>query len=265
MLMKIYHYTSLEALTKILAKDCISLRATRYDSMNDPLDFKFARDIIIPKLRIALQNSELAEDEKEYVEQYPYIVSFSKIEDDFNMWRMYKGEVAIEFDSDKIVKSISNNMHFSDCIYVDETDIDETFTTLFNESIQSNKPLCDVQDLIARFKLKEFQNENEIRLYNFSHKLFRFTFKENDEPDFIDCETSDLKVDVKCIRNKDLVLYQEFNLPKDIVTGITIYIHDNEHFNSVMKHLQIILNERDYNKQVIDNIKQTKTVQFNHL
>ena len=67
--MKIYHYTSLEALVNILTKDRISLMATRYDSMNDPLDFKFAKDVVIPKLRIAIQNLNLVDDEVEYIEQ----------------------------------------------------------------------------------------------------------------------------------------------------------------------------------------------------
>ena len=178
---------------------------------------------------------------------------------------MYKGEVALEFDVDVICNSISNNMHLAECKYVDETDIENIFIETFNQLEQSNKILYDAQDLIVQFKRKEYINENEIRLYNFSYALCRTYYTGKNDCEFIECETSDLKVDVKCIRNKDLVLYQEFNLPKEAVTGITLFIHDKEHFNSVMEHLKIILNERGYNKQVIDNIKQTQTTNFNHL
>lgn len=262
--MKIYHYTSLDALLNILTNDKIVFRATRYDAMNDPLDYIFARDILIPKLRKSLEKFNISEDDKEYIEQSPYIVSFSEKEDDFNMWRMYKSEVSLEFEYEDIQNCISNNMRIGKCEYVNENNIDYYFLNAFNKIEFSNKILCDAQDVIVLLKREEFQPEKEIRLYNCSHNLFKAQYIGNNDCEFNECETSDLNVKAR-VRDNDLVLYQEFILPKKALTGITIFYHDVEHFSSLKEHIKIILNERDYSNKVIDNIKQTKTTKFKHL
>lgn len=47
--MRLYHYTSLDALTGIVQKGGLCIRGTRYDSMNDPMDCKYAEETVLPE------------------------------------------------------------------------------------------------------------------------------------------------------------------------------------------------------------------------
>lgn len=258
--MKLYHYTTLDALEKILKEENITFWATRYDSMNDPLDYTFAKKILLPKIRKLFEK----DDNSEFIDAYPYIVSFSTKCDDFNMWRMYNAEVALEFEYEDIRKVVENNsmLNLGQCIYVDEHDIVDEFDNLYSKYPKSDNIYLDAQALFTLLKRKEFNNENEMRLYNFSHDLFRAQYDETQGCVITDCETSNLEIGVKCVKNKDYVLYQEFILPKNILSGIIIYNHNTTHFESVKNHLKTILSNRLYDNKVVENIKQTKTAQI---
>ena len=76
--MNIYHYTSLDALTKILHKDHICFWGTRYDSMNDPTDSIYIKDVVLPLIKDAVEDAGLDDYDKDESEAFPYIVSFSR-------------------------------------------------------------------------------------------------------------------------------------------------------------------------------------------
>ena len=256
----LYHYTSLEALEKILQKDKIVFWATRYDSMNDPMDYAYAKDIILPKLNEMLTPDELCE----HVDTFPYIVSFSLQRDDFNMYRLYNADVAIEFDYVKLRQIVNrdSSFHLRECIYEDKDCLTHEFVKEYLKQEHCDNITLDAQELFPIFKLPEFKIENEVRLYKFSHKLFRAKYNSEMGCDFIECETSNLETKVRCVRNKDYVLYQEFILPIEVLLGIIIHVHDKKHFNSVQNHLVTILSERNYSKNIIENIRQTETTKF---
>jgi hypothetical protein len=55
----------------------------------------YARDIVLPALIDSLKGTDREWETKEVEDVYAYIVSFSRKEDDFNMWRLYNAEVTL--------------------------------------------------------------------------------------------------------------------------------------------------------------------------
>jgi len=260
--MKLYHYTNLDALIGILRKEHICFWGTRYDSMNDPTDYSYARDFIIPKLREFLDKTP--QKPYEYIPSYPYIVSFSKEKDDFNMWRMYNADIALEFESDTIDKYLreynrkENNIQFQlfgECKYVDDNNIEDKFVELFNKAEQCDDIFLTAQEQVSLLKRKEFENENEFRLYTFDRYSSRFIGKTGE---FIDCEIP-VNIKVKCVRNRDIVFYKEFHLPKEALTGIIINSNDNAHFKSLKTHILLWLIQQNYT-DLERNIIQSKSI-----
>lgn len=260
--MNIYHYTTLEASLNILQKNNICFWGTRYDSMNDPTDYIFARDIVVPLFKEEINVSNLNDYEKDDSEAYPYIVSFSKTEDDFNMWRMYKADVALEFDRDLIDEIIKNDtgpsfVYFQDCEYPHNNDeIHELFVNKLNSINNGQGIMLAARHAVSFIKRKEFDNEKEVRLVKFDHEGIYFNNGE-----FLECEIPD-NIGVKCIRDKDLVLYKEFLFPKKVLVGIIINSSD-EHFVRTKEHLGIWLHQQGYDHEI--NIRKTETGNFINL
>lgn len=259
----IYHYTSLDAAVEILQEDNICFKGTRYDSMNDPTDCIYARDIVIRLFKEVINESNLDEYEKDDSEAFPYIVSFSKIEDDFNMWRMYKSDVALEFDRDLINDWISSGtnktfVYFKDCEYPEtEEDIHRAFVDKLNEINQGQGMMLSARHVLAFIKRKDFKNEQEVRLVEFDHEGATFcngNFENREIPQNIEFRT---------IRKKDVILCKRFLLPQKALTGIIINSNGNEHFESLKKHINLLLLQRKYTQQI--DIRKSKTGNYINL
>lgn len=254
--MNIYHYTTLEASLNILQKNNICFWGTRYDSMNDPTDYVYARDIVIPLFKKEVNESNLNHYETDDSEAYPYIVSFSKIEDDFNMWRMYKADVALEFNRDLIDEIIDKDtgpsfIYFRDCEYPHNNDeIHEFFVNKLNSINEGQGMMLAARHAVTFIKRKEFENEKEVRLVKFDHEGVLFN-----EGIAKECEIPN-NICVKCVRGKDLVLYKEFLLPKKTLVGIIIN-SSNEHFVKIKGHLEIWLHHLGYDHEI--KIRKTNT------
>lgn len=256
--MNIYHYTSLDAAVKILQKEHICFWGTRYDSMNDPTDSIYARDVVIPLFKKVVEDDSRLEDyDKDDSEAFPYIVSFSQKEDDFYMWRTYKADIALEFDRDVIKKSIDKDkgpsfVYFEDCEYPGNEDaIHRTFIKKLNMLNQGQGTMLSARHAVAFIKKKEFMAEKEVRLVAFDHEGISFT-----EGSCVEHEIPN-NIGFKMIRNKDLVLYKEFHLPQNALTGIIINSNSEEHYKSVKRHIGLWLLQQGYNHEI--EIRKTKT------
>lgn len=254
--MNIYHYTSLDAATKILQKGNICFWGTRYDSMNDPTDSIYAREIVIPSFKKAVEESELSDYEKDDSEAFPYIVSFSKNEDDFYMWRTYKADVALEFNCDIIREYVDNDkgasfIYFEDCKYPNDNDeMHHAFIETLNTINKGQGTMLSARHAIAFIKRKEFEEEHEVRLVTFDHE----GTSSNEKGEFIDHEIPQ-NIGVKMVRNKDLVLYKEFRLPQEALTGIIINTNNDEHYEKLKSHIKLYLLQQGYK----DNVEIRKT------
>ena len=94
----IYHYTDLNALISIVGRESLTFWGSRYDCMNDPLDYQYAINRLLqPMMNVAKEDfkEQSTSPILEELRTLPYIVSFSKKEDDFLMWRMYNAKVSL--------------------------------------------------------------------------------------------------------------------------------------------------------------------------
>lgn len=256
--MNIYHYTNLDAAVKILQKDNICFWGTRYDSMNDPTDSIYAREIVIPLFKITVEESELDDYEKDDSEAFPYIVSFSKKEDDFYMWRTYKADIALEFNRDIVKEYVDNDkspsfIYFEDCEYPnDKEEMHQVFIKTLNTINQGQGTMLPARHAIAFIKRKEFEEEHEVRLVTFDHEGTSF----NEKGEIINYEIPQ-NIGVKTIRDKDLILYKEFRLPQEALTGIIINTISDEHYEKLKSHIKLFLLQQGYRHKV--KIRKTNT------
>lgn len=257
--MKIFHYTSLDAAVKILTEvDKIRFMGTRFDSMNDPTDCEYAKNVVLPRIQKTIDEmDDLSEQDKEEGEVFPYIVSFSYKEDDFNMWRMYNAEVALEFDYDVIKEIIEKDrsdqfIFFEKCKYPENEDAIHTeFLSTLRTLNQGQGFRMAANQALAFIKRPEFRNENEIRLVAYDNDGSVFS-----SGCFIDCEIPQ-NIGVKMVRNGDLVLYKEFLLPKIALTGIILNCNSEEHYKMLKSHLQLYLHNKNYSTTI--EIRKTQT------
>lgn len=135
----IYHYTDLNATINIIGRESLTFWGSRYDCMNDSLDYQYARNRLLPSMMKAAEevfkghSTSLILDE---IQTLPYIVSFSKKKDDFLMWRMYNAKVSLILDIGYFSKSTPNSA-LIECEYVSD-DYQEIRDSFFKIDKQIN-------------------------------------------------------------------------------------------------------------------------------
>lgn len=251
----VYHYTDMNAFVGIVGgykngeKESAGLTfwATRYDGLNDPHDYLFASTVVLPKIRKAImdldnQDEEVVED----VESYPYIVSFSENRDSDFMWKHYKADICLELDSEYFTPWIKENGRikaFCDkCVYAEEDEIDDAFIEKWKNSLIYLKNINDMaRHASVYIKRAAFKDEKEWRLY--VSDGVQSQFKYNGES-YINEIPQDVKV--KCVRDKDIILYKEFNIPKEALKGVIVNNVDLDSFQKVKRHIKLLLTMKGF-------------------
>lgn len=248
--MNVYHYTTLEALKGILQPDNLCFWASRYDTMNDPTDYIYAEEKIIPVLKQSIEKNtdKFTEKETEDITIHPYILSTCELKDDINMWRFYRAEVMLELDWDLLKACYGNEYTMKKCEYANDSNIHQKFADLFNEHEQSDNILNNAYEVAAVIKHEAYKNENEYRIFKYDAK----TFCTLGSPDDIYDGEIPFGVKVKCVRNGDYVLYKEFLFCKRILKSITIKCIDERKANSIIQHIKLILLQNKYDLTKID-------------
>lgn len=266
----IYHYTSMDALKGILKENELCFWGTRYDSMNDPTEHIYAKKHLIPVFCKYFDKNEIEE-----TKIYPYVVSFSKVKDDFIMWRMYKAEVALVLDYNIINDWVENHLnwqcqeksyYFGECKY---PETDDELKAEFMRLTEWNKSRGDLSEdeitsieLTTFIKRKEFKNENEVRLFTCDYNLPSVRYNEqNPAEPIIQCEERPRDIKIKAVRDKDFILYKEFHLPKDALRGMILNCEIGSQFEKIKQHIKAWLYQLKYDIDAI-NIQRTKTGQL---
>lgn len=261
--MLIYHYTKIDAAINII-KGGLCFRGYRYDSMNDPTDFIFARDLIIPKIISQLHENE------DVFEVFPYIVSFCKKRDYDIMWRLYQGEVALVIDTDRFPKeewqrpgNLSDNIGYNNVMYATEETIEDVAKELYDNRIGifEEEPLLEYQLYVTPFiKHEAYKIENEFRLTQIDYNSFKMNFNPEDPKNPLVYEDEICK-DIQFGGVKDGLIrfYKEFNLPKECLVGIILHTFDEEKFNLQKKHFEMWLAQHGFYPQ---NISIEKTSSY---
>lgn len=263
--MLLYHYTKIAAAINII-RNGLCFWGFRYDSMNDPTDYVFARDIILPKL-LQMQPEEMRDD---HLTVYPYIVSFCTQRDFDIMWRLYQGEVALVIDSAKFPSDewnqegdISGNTLYNEVKYATEETIDSVAKELYEKrsSILVNAPVDEYQLYVLPFiKHKAYKIEHEYRLAKVDYDSFSFQYNPKSTDNF-DMYEGEIPKEIKCFGSKDsqLRLYKEFQLPKASLVGIIIHTFDDAKFQVQKKHFELWLMQNGFS---IQDIKIEKTSSY---
>jgi len=263
--MKLYHYTSLEAALNIIGKENLCFHGSRYDCMNDPTDFIFARDTIIPCLKERYGEKDL----EDAINPYPYIVSFCKSEDDPLMWRLYKSEVALVVDSDKFPikkwddwdkKNVSDIYLYGDVEYATTSKevIDKAEKLKEKRANKNDNEIDNFMNAVVFIKHKSYEVENEYRLARYDYDSFEVKYNERAK-DKCDIYEGEIFKDVKVrdVKNGDIRLYKDFFLPKESLEGIIVHTYDPIKFESIRKHLLLLHQMKDINPTKV-SIRPTK-------
>lgn len=266
----VYHYTDLSALLGIVSSnpDNLVFWGSRYDCMNDPLDYQYAKNRILPKMmevakELAEENSIPEEAANSVIDVKPYIVSFSRKKDDFLMWRMYQSKVALILDKRYFEKPTANSA-LIECEYVDEglsklkdcfMRIDENIQDVFNISVHASR--------IATFiKSDAFVTEGEIRLASWD-----YYDDQGNKLQISDCKVDETVVEGKVYNrvnvNGQVILYKRFFVDKKALKGIIIHSYNIYEFEKIQNLIQTILLNNGFGKEVLDNIKPTEAYPFN--
>lgn len=235
----LYHYTKLDTLSGILRKDGLCFWGSRYDSMNDPTDVTYAKNRLLPQL---IDLAKKHNGVYNYEDAYPYIVSFSKKQDDLNMWRFYSAEVAIIVDEEKLhdarivtdekddKKSKNPSLvTLKEVRYASEKGISKAAVKLYDEAPKNeNYSITDIFNLevFPFIKNKAYKMEGEVRLV--SCDFDGIQVEHNEESGHKRFIGTEIPQNVKCkgARNGLLLLYKEFLVPKEALCGIVVRTSD---------------------------------------
>lgn len=250
-----YHYTPIASTSGILREDNIHLWATYYENLNDPLEFKWAKQYIFEKIK----NSSTTE---KIPTIFPYVISFCQEADDLTMWRLFADNgrgILLEFDDGTIRKAThqsSNAERCQKCFYAEKDNLNNIITKAQEEyqTYYQKESNNDLQKLCAFIKHKSYEVEKEIRYcsFNFTNKQF----KESNTWDKSNKENIENERGVMYrLRGNELVKYKEIQFPKKALKSITVgYGLD---YDKTKEHIEKILKANDYELKNID-IKKSK-------
>lgn len=222
------HYTALPSLDSILTDTGVKLRATRYGFFSDKQEFVWAKEKIYPKLKdIATQNGEMFEPDHQV---HPYILSFSELEDDLNMWRLYANEgkgVCLIFDRAEIERMQSGNTCAMSVVYANEQNLlrqIEHTKQIYHQCIPNADVVDDYRELPAFIKKEEYGVEQEFRLAKYLYDGLTAEY-DPEMPDNCRIKAVDEIPDTLIkfrTRGDMLVPYIEIVLPKVALKGVCI-------------------------------------------
>ena len=260
------HYTALPNLSNILTDDGVQLWATRYGFFSDKREFVWAKEKIFPKLEeIAQQNEEVFDPEHRV---HPYILSFSELEDDMNMWRLYANDgkgVCLIFDREEIENLQDPNICSMSVVYANERNLEqqiELACRVFRQSYVYDRMVDNYHEVSAFIKHEDYDQEYEFRLAMFIYDGFTASY----DPAVPDkCRITDFEElpDGPILfraREDMLVPYVNILLPKTALKGI--YIGYNCDDNNADKAIELLLQQRGYDikptKSSINNFNKIK-------
>lgn len=254
----LYHYTCFDALIGILKKEYLCFWGSRYDSMNDPTEVMYAKDIVLPVLINSLKGTDREWETHDVEDVYAYIVSFSKKQDDFNMWRLYNAEVALVIDREalseaKISVDKKDNKELpaqiisvKDVEYAKDEDVPQIAVKMFNDSIDIHESSVETFncEIFPFIKNEAYKIEEEVRMVCLDYTGATASYK-NGEILMVDTE---MPRNVRCrgSRNGSILLYKEFCVKKEALQKIVIRTHDESYFEKVKQQIRVLLVSNGY-------------------
>lgn len=265
----LYHYTDLNAVLGIIGADLKDLIfwGSRYDCMNDPLDYQYSKNLLLPPMLDAAKEVAkekiLPEIALEEIVTEPYIVSFSKKKDDFLMWRMYNAKVALIIDKRYFDKCLSNRA-LIECEYTDNkaSNIRNSFSKIEKQISECTNIYADTSRIATFIKEKSFREESEVRLSTWDY----YTPK-GDKISLFDCredgESIEATIESRVNSNSKIILYKKFHIDKNALVGMIIHTYSQLEYEMIRNTLRTKLISMSYSREVFENIIPTNAYPFN--
>lgn len=236
--MLLYHYTNLNALMGILQKDALHFHGSRYDCMNDPLDYLYAKENVLPILE-----REYPHNFEDMIETIPYIVSFSKsFSMDSVMLSLYSAQAILVLESDcfpneqwEYEEELKMKVFHGDVYYSNNDRLADTAVKLYRNAEWESQNYIDDFTLYAFPFIKHFSymHEDEYRLVGVGYKSHEVSYDQT-SPDR--CIISPTQIDEESVQLKDIRegkhrYFRDFPLPKKSLITIVLNISDAKVFN----------------------------------
>lgn len=265
----IYHYTDLNALLGIISStpQKLTFWGSRYDCMNDPFDFQFANNRLLPIMLEAAKEIakelDMPKEAQKVIDTKPYVVSFTKKKDDFLMWRMYNAKVALVLDR-RFLEMTKPNSALIDCEYADRKmlNVKDLFIKIDKQISDCINISANTSRISTFIKEKSFVIEREVRLATWDY--YDKDGYKLQLPDCLDDETVVEKgVRSRIVNNERIILYKRFFIDKDALVGIIIHSYHKLEYESMREKLKTILIDKSFRREAYENIVATDAYPLN--
>lgn len=215
----IYHYTSIASLDGIIRENCICLRATHYQHLNDRIEVAWCQESL---RELCVELKEITDEDFQLYHNTPYIISFCNTNDDFNMWRLYgdggKG-IMLCFDYKLLRTASRENAETSlgKILYANNENRRAKYEQALNDYDLTtvNDPVEDMFAACAFVKIDSYQIENEERFVIIRDRDISFR-----EGKIINSESNE---GIKHrMRGNEIVPFIEINFPVEMLKAIVI-------------------------------------------
>lgn len=218
----------------ILQKDALHFHGSRYDCMNDPLDYLYATEDILPILK-----RQYPHEADDMIDSIPYIVSFSKsFSKDSVMLNLYSAQVILVLDSDyfpfgrwEAAEELENKVFCGDVHYSNANRLIEIADKLHSSAGWESQNTIDDFVLYAFpfIKHSSYEHEDEYRLVGVGYKS-RMMCYDPKSPE--KCSVTSIQLDnpgvkLRDIREGKLRFFRDFPLPKGCLSSIVLNINDD--------------------------------------
>ena len=225
----ICHYTNTQVLNSILREDGIHLWATHYEHLNDLNEQKWAQNTI---KQFLMSKHKITKDElTELYSKYPYIISFCRISDYMNMWRLYCNDgrgIMLEFDYDEIFEesekhkkqTVKENWDMLlDVTYSSQRDLNEKFSIakkLYNLLYEDLDEIDNDLGVCAFIKNEDYNIEEEIRYVRMKENDIFFSEQKK-------CTYNENREEISYrMRDAELIPYTEIKFCPSAITKIIV-------------------------------------------
>lgn len=254
----VYHYTSTDALRGILGKE-VTLWATRYDQLNDPYEKVWAEDIALEYIQSSSKAGDITTDNlRNFMCEYPYILSLCMKPDYRNMWRLYAndGEGVCLVLRENVIKrySMTNQQKdaentfdiYAPLKYATEKNRQKTLLEIYDklkDSFIDEDKERNIMKSCAFVKHIDFKMEKEIRyarIRSFEQSTISYEPKNEDR---ISITSKENQKDVKYrMRGHTIVPYFDITFPSSVLSGIIVgYKYKGDAFENVKKYIENLI------------------------
>ena len=261
---QILHFTSYNALESIIKDDGLHFWASRYDCMNDPLEYKWLYESL--KEKIAKENPNLQGQVDSLYEIFPYVISFSGASNHQYLWEKYGQDghgvclvMNREIMQPTVLSFIKDSDYLANVRYATEQNkmakLSEVTSEYRDNGYQKANNSEEFVDDIACcpfVKCEEWNKEKEVRYVRIRERNMHASYSNSKK----DCvfsyseDTSNVKY-----RNYDgkQIPYLDIVLPKLSLKRIVIGKHLD--FKATEGKIKTLLQQTDYQNISVDYSK----------